>query len=231
VILSDGWMPGEFKMIKKTLLGVITGTALFLQAGASYAQLLPNCTLYQNSTVPVNCTTGATPTVLSTPAAYSYSDTTLQPASASGGIITGSTYPTGYTGASFYDAFVVQVTNSSGDSISSTINLGTTFQITNFQERLYSYTGNAPIVGAVAGALDAWTYPAGSSGTVAVLPSTFLKTGTYVIEVRGDVTGTQGGSYSGTFQLAPPVPLPAAGWLLVSGVGGLLGFARRRLQH
>jgi hypothetical protein len=213
----------------KTLLSA-AGVVVFLQPGVSHAQLLPNCTEYQSSTVPGGCTTGAPPTVLSTPGAYSNSDTTLQPASSTGGIISGSAYPSGYTGASFYDAFVVQVTNSNGASISSTLNEPAGFAITNFQERLYSYTGTAPIVGPVSGAVDAWTYPAGSSGSVAVLPSTFLKTGTYVIEVRGDVSGTQGGSYSGTFQLAPAVPLPAAGWLLVSGVGGLLGFARRRFQ-
>jgi hypothetical protein len=219
------------KITGRALLGVV-GVALLAQAGTSHAQLSPSCTLYQSSSVPTGCTTTATPTVLSTPGAYIYGNATLLPDTSSGGIITGSTYPTGYTGASFYDAFVIQVTSSNGASISSTLNEPTGFAITNFQERLYSYAGTAPIVGPVAGALDAWTYPAGPSGTVAVLPTTFLATGNYVIEVRGDVTGTTGGSYSGTFQLSPaPVPLPAAAWLLVSGVGGLLGFARRRLQN
>lgn len=215
--------------VKTVGLVATVGVAALAAGGTAHsASLTLNCTEYQNQDVPANCTTGATPTVLSTPGAYSYADTSLMPATSTGGVITGSTYPAGYTGASFYDAFVIQVTNSQGDSISSTINLGTSFQITNFQERLYAYTGTAPIVGPVSGAIDAWTYPAGSSGTVAVLPTTVLAAGDYVVEVRGDVTGTTGGSYSGTFQLTP-VPLPETLPLLLSGliaVGG--AFAWRR---
>ena len=214
------------KVTRQALL-TAGGVALFAQAGVSHAQALQlTCTQYQNSDVPANCPTAApTSTVLSTPGAYVYGDASLQPASSSGGIISGSTYPTGYAGASFYDAFVIQISNSLGDSISSTINLGTNFQLTNFQERLYPYTGTAPTIGKVATALDFWTAPVGNSGTVAVLPPTVLQQGTYVLEVRGDVTGSSGGAYVGAFQLSP-VPLPAAAWLLASGLGGLLGFGR-----
>jgi hypothetical protein len=48
-----------------------------------------------------------------------------------------------------------------------------------------------------------------------------------VLEVRGDVTGTSGGSYAGTLNLQP-VPLPAAAWLLISGFAGLVPLVRRR---
>jgi hypothetical protein len=54
-----------------------------------------------------------------------------------------------------------------------------------------------------------------------------LAPGNYVVQVRGEATG--GSSYSGDLQLTA-VPLPAAAWLLLSGVGGLVGFARRRRQ-
>lgn len=192
---------------------------------AAASSLSPNCTVYQNQDAPVNCTTGATATALSTPGAYQYGNTALLAASGSGGVITGSAYPAGYTGASFYDAYIVQITSSLGSTISSTENLGTSFGISNFEERLYQYSGTAPIIGPVTGALDAWTLPAGSSGTVAVLPSTFLGEGTYVVEVRGDVTGTAGGSYSGTLQLSP-VPLPASAWLLAAALCGLAAFVR-----
>jgi hypothetical protein len=58
--------------------------------------------------------------------------------------------------------------------------------------------------------------------------STTLAAWTYVLEVRGNVTGTSGGSYSGTLNVAP-VPLPAALPLLFSGLGLLGGgLARRR---
>ena len=45
-----------------------------------------------------------------------------------------------------------------------------------------------------------------------------LASGTYVLEVRGDVTGTGGGSYAGLIDLQP-VPLPAALPLILSGLG------------
>lgn len=204
--------------------------ALAAVSSAQAASLSLTCTEYQSSENPANCTTGATAQVLSSPGAYLYGDVSLQPDSSTGGIIAGSTYPTGYAGASFYDAYVIQVTNSTGDSISSTINLPPNFQITGFEERLYAYTGTAPIIGKVSGALDAWTIPVGTLGTVAVLPATFLASGTYVLEVRGDVTGTSGGAYAGAFQLTA-VPLPAALPLLLSGMGGLGAFGglfRRR---
>jgi PEP-CTERM motif len=59
-----------------------------------------------------------------------------------------------------------------------------------------------------------------------VLNPTTLAAGTYVLEIRGDVTGSSGGTYSGELNLNP-VPLPAALPLLLSGLG-LLGFARKR---
>lgn len=192
---------------------------------AAHASLLPSYTEYQSGT-----SGPGTITSLATPGAYSYSDTALAPASSTGGVITGSAYPSGYSGASFYDAFLIDITNSDGSSISSTINLGSSFEITNFQERLYSYTGTAPTVGPISGALDFWTTAvsfAGSTGTVAELPSTYLAAGTYVLEVRGDVTGSTGGAYSGTLQLSP-VPLPGSLPLLLGGLGALgLGPPRR----
>jgi hypothetical protein len=53
----------------------------------------------------------------------------------------------------------------------------------------------------------------------------------YVLEVRGLVTGSAGGLYSGQFTVAPapvpaPVPVPAALWLMGSALG-LVGAASR----
>ena len=220
----------SYKQSRLLSLGLAVGLLAAAPNFAGAATLNLTCTEYQSSDVPSGCTTGATPQTL--PAGvYQYGDTNLLPASSSGGIITGSTYPTGYAGASFYDAFVFTVSPSQTDSISSTINLGSTFDIdgSSFQERLYKYTGTAPIVGPVSGAYDLWTAPAPGGGTVAVLPDTYLGAGTYVLEVRGDVTGTSGGGYSGTLQLTP-VPLPAALPLLLSGLGALGVLRRRRTR-
>ena len=59
--------------------------------------------------------------------------------------------------------------------------------------------------------------------------SATLAAGTYVLEVRGMATGTSGGSYSGTLNVAP-VPLPATLPLLLSGLGLLGGLLRRGLS-
>jgi hypothetical protein len=63
---------------------------------------------------------------------------------------------------------------------------------------------------------------------VDVLPQTTLAAGTYVLEIRGNVTGTSGGGYGGVLNLTP-VPLPAALPLLLSGLGLIGAAARRRL--
>jgi hypothetical protein len=202
---------------------------LAIAPAAIAATLSLACTEYQNSTNPSGCTTGVVPEVLSTPGIYSYGDTQLLPASSTDGVITGSSYPAGYAGASFYDAFVFTLTSSNGDAISSTIDLPPNFQISGFEERLYSYTGTAPIIGPVSDAYNFWTMPTGSGGTAAVLPETVLPAGTYVLEVRGDVTGTTGGGYSGTFELQP-VPLPPALTLALSGFALLLMLRFRRRE-
>jgi hypothetical protein len=59
--------------------------------------------------------------------------------------------------------------------------------------------------------------------------NTTLSSGSYYLEVRGNVDGTSGGSYSGTLNIAP-VPLPAALPLLLSGFGLLGGLVRRRRE-
>jgi hypothetical protein len=57
-----------------------------------------------------------------------------------------------------------------------------------------------------------------------------LQAGTYSLMSAGNGRGAAGGlvPYSFTLQTAP-VPLPAAAWLLLSGIGGLAAMRKRRL--
>jgi hypothetical protein len=97
--------------------------------------------------------------------------------------------------------------------------------------RLYSTTGNTlPVLGNSPAGLEAnWSNPISTDGSQSNLATTMLTAGTYVLEVRGDVTGQAGGSYAGLIDLQP-VPLPAALPLLLSGLGLLGGLARQRFN-
>ena len=123
------------------------------------------------------------------------------------------------------------------DSLTSTINLGDVAAIDDLQVRLYSVVGNPvlPVLNAPSGnVIDAWStainFSPGMTGTIDVIPWTTLTAGTYVLEVRGNVTGSAGGSYSGVLNLSP-VPLPAALPLLLSGLGFLGAAVRRRAMR
>jgi hypothetical protein len=134
----------------------------------------------------------------------------------------------------FYDDFEFTVASATIDAVSSTINLKNLLQIDNLQMRVYTAAGNSlPVVtGPVNGLQAGWSTPvnfvAGTeSGEFSALSDVMLGAGTYVLEVRGDVVGTSGGSYSGNLNLSP-VPLPAALPLLLSGLGLLGGLVRKR---
>jgi hypothetical protein len=137
----------------------------------------------------------------------------------------------GAPGFSFYDDYIFTVANATVDSVTSAINLGT-LSLNSLQERVYAVGSNTlPVLAQPQGFQTNWTAPVSFSagaetGMLTVLNPTMLSAGTYVLEIRGDVTGG-GGSYSGVLNLNP-VPLPAALPLLLSGLGLLGGLVRKR---
>jgi hypothetical protein len=145
------------------------------------------------------------------------------------GIIAGSGSP----GFGFYDDFLFSIGGAAANALTSTINLSDISAITNLQVRLFDYSLNTllPVLGTPNGTVvDGWSTPVvyapGVTGLISILPETILAPGTYVLEVRGTVLGSAGGSYSGVLNLAP-VPLPAALPMLLAGLGLLVRVARR----
>ncbi|MBU1425981.1 MAG: WecB/TagA/CpsF family glycosyltransferase [Gammaproteobacteria bacterium] len=130
----------------------------------------------------------------------------------------------------FYDEFLFSIETNTVDSITSTINLGSLLGINNLQTRLYS--GTVTTTGVPDGLLQAWSTPipisgAGYDGMIAVISPITLGAGSYVLEVRGDVVGTYGGSYSGVLNISP-VPEIAEWMLLIAGLGFMAFVTTRR---
>jgi hypothetical protein len=138
-------------------------------------------------------------------------------------------------GFGFYDDYIFQITDSTVNSLTSTITLGANSGISNLQVRLFalpsdpSYGTNAALhISPGVPVINAWSTAINSGSntiTYSVLPDTALSAGTYVLQVRGLVSGTSNGSYSGVINTV--VPIPAAVWLFGSALG-MLAWVRRK---
>ena len=89
------------------------------------------------------------------------------------------------------------------------------FNIIGFAATLYQSNG--------AGGYTGPAIATGGSGVTFVVPS--LAAGEYDLVITGTANGTAGGFYQG---VVSAVPLPAAAWLLLSGLAGVGIMARRR---
>jgi hypothetical protein len=138
----------------------------------------------------------------------------------------------------FQDSFVFQVgAGASGDTLVATLNLGTSAGMSDLQARLYQIASGTttPVVGPVVSGqspvvsvLSLWQGAPGLDTQRIQIDFAGLTTaGTYVLDVAGTATGSDGGQYIGALDLEP-VPLPATTWLLLSGIAALVLAARRR---
>jgi hypothetical protein len=131
--------------------------------------------------------------------------------------------------AGFIDDYFFNIAPAQADVVSATIDLGGVFSIGNLFARVYSLTANPGglVTTTPVGAVDYGVItPSGPVTLVQINPVT-LSTGSYVLEISGTDTGSQGGSYTGTLNLSA-VPLPGALALLLSGLVGLCALATRR---
>jgi hypothetical protein len=97
-------------------------------------------------------------------------------------------------------------------NISFTVIPGVNYDISNLTATLFNASTNTIVPG-----------DSGSPDFQLTLPA-----GGYYVQVAGDPDGSQGGFYGGAVSVISAVPLPAAAWLLFSGVAGLAAMARRR---
>ncbi|MEC5217726.1 hypothetical protein RCH09_002688 [Actimicrobium sp. GrIS 1.19] len=133
------------------------------------------------------------------------------------------------TAVSFYDDFVFNLSQvASLSSVTATIDLGQFFGINNISARLYQ--GIGPFSPATATLMQAWSTPFsanGLTGSTTVLSLASLAAATYTLEIRGNVIGTFGGSYSGVLNVSP-VPEPTNYGMLLMGAAAMLLVARKK---
>jgi len=148
----------------------------------------------------------------------------------SGGVTTGSDFNLSGTGGpwNFQDDFYFATT---GATIQTAVISNLLSNVSDLQVRLIPAAGNGPpTIGSPAGGtlVDSWqSFNLGAGGSYNETLPTGFAAGDYILQIRGEAGASA--SYSGTISFTP-VPLPAAVWLLISGLGPLALGAFRRTE-
>jgi hypothetical protein len=207
----------------------LTGLLGLAAVAAHAASLTLSCELLSSGPSPSSCPSAAP--MYAVPGQYNYQNQFTMPAGstpiAGSNIYGGSA--NGFLGsAGFIDDYFFKIAPAQADVVSATIDLGGVFSIGNLFARIYSLPANPGglVTTTPAGAVDYGVItPSGPVTLVQINPVT-LSAGSYVLEISGTDTGSQGGSYTGTLNLSQ-VPLPASLPLLLSGLAGALLLRRR----
>jgi hypothetical protein len=159
---------------------------------------------------------------------YSFTNSFTLPSNASfTGTIQGYPY-------NFSDSYVVDIPTAQSSAYIFSLNFTAQLGIQDLSARLYTYSaggvqnltlgGTGAVNGTVAGP---WSPDENGAVASTTLIDAQVPAGEYVLQVVGLQTGTLSGMYNGSFAVTP-VPVPAGLPLLLSGLGGLGIWSRRR---
>jgi hypothetical protein len=217
---------------------VTVGTGGALTATTTWADTAANTT--PNPVYGTGTNNGITPAVINNlignPAGtYTFGNTIYAPnGSYTGFTVTDLAQGQAAENIGFLDSYVINIPSAMANSSVFSLNLSSQLGLSDLTMRLYDYSSangyQVNAAGSVSNAqlIDNWSQSTnGSPVSSSILNIGTLQAGEYVLEVGGLETGGVSGTYSGQLNLTP-VPLPAAAWLMVSGMGAFSSLRRRR---
>jgi len=135
------------------------------------------------------------------------------------------------TTETFYDNFTFHLnTGASLSSMTSSLK-SSYFGIDNISARLYQ--GSGPFNALSTPLIQAWSAPVsgfGANGSLTMFSLPELLAGTYTMQIRGDVVGAKGGTYTSVLNVVAAIPEPETYGMLLTGLALIALVARRKSQ-